>query len=185
MTPEIKRKRDELAEEQGIRHAHPEIKSMYPQESRGVMRSQFARLYSLGFDAAFEIIRERWNLDVMNLKAEWRAKLAEAQEKIDKSETDYNEAQTKFYNSEMAKEELETKLSAAEKELTHSRVIWDFDVNTLKSEIREAHATVKALASALEWYRHTNKPGPSGPTPFAQEALELNEAIIKKATGEV
>lgn len=44
--------RDKMAREQGDRHATPIIRSMYPLTSRGEMASQFAQLYSLGFDAA-------------------------------------------------------------------------------------------------------------------------------------
>lgn len=51
MSDDLNKIRDELAREQGRRHAHPEIRSMYPMESRGVMAHQFAQLFSLGWDA--------------------------------------------------------------------------------------------------------------------------------------
>ncbi len=68
MTPTMT-KRDELAKEQGRRHANPVIRSMYPSKSRGEMAREFAQLFALGFDAAIalkekEIERLRSALEV-------------------------------------------------------------------------------------------------------------------------
>jgi hypothetical protein len=56
MTPKMTALRDELAKEQGDNHACPVIRSMYPSKSRGEMSREFAQLYSLGFDACYEIM---------------------------------------------------------------------------------------------------------------------------------
>lgn len=56
MTPELTRMRDELAKQQGINHANPIIRSMYPSTSRTDMATQFAQLHSLGFTAAHDLL---------------------------------------------------------------------------------------------------------------------------------
>lgn len=43
---------EELADEQGRRHALPEIRSMYPSKSRGEMSREFSQLFVLGYSAA-------------------------------------------------------------------------------------------------------------------------------------
>lgn len=52
------KKRDELANEQGDRHANPIIRSMYPSRSRGQMAREFGQLFSIGWDAGYAVAKE-------------------------------------------------------------------------------------------------------------------------------
>lgn len=45
--------RDNLAREYGLKIAHPEIRSMYPSESRSVMAHCFAKAFQEGYDVGY------------------------------------------------------------------------------------------------------------------------------------
>lgn len=49
-------RRDQEALEQGNRHAHPEIRSMYPSKSRGEMAREFAQLFTVGWNSAIAFL---------------------------------------------------------------------------------------------------------------------------------
>ena len=55
---ELNKIRDEEANKQGSQHAHPILRSMYPLTSRGEMASQFAQLFTLGFNYAVEVLKK-------------------------------------------------------------------------------------------------------------------------------
>lgn len=94
MTDEQKQLRDEAARQQGDNHACPIVRSMYPSKSRGEMAREFAQLFSLGHDFAFDRaqvlvealdtiiaqnsdmsdgdIRDSWHRQARAALAEWR-----------------------------------------------------------------------------------------------------------------
>lgn len=59
MTDDMKRKRDELAQEAGEIEALPFLSSMYQAKSRNEMAKELSFLFGQGFDAAAALYEER------------------------------------------------------------------------------------------------------------------------------